>query len=123
LTLLLWPVAVALLVIGCHPTDERQQSRPSPAATKAEAAKLSRQAPAAPEAKPPSETPGPQNGVLATFTRTACLGTCPSHSLTIHDDGTVLYKGAGFVKVIGQRTKQLTREELETIVAAFEGLG
>lgn len=59
--------------------------------------------------------------VLATLTRQTCpLGVCPDYSLTIYEDGSVLYEGRAHVKEVGTRKKLLPAGKLAQIVAAFE---
>ena len=42
--------------------------------------------------------------VEITLQRTACFGTCPEYTVTLKDDGTVVYSGRQFVKTPGEHT-------------------
>lgn len=52
--------------------------------------------------------------------RTACFGTCPIYQLTITGDGTVMYDGRDFVLVKGAQTSQISRAQVQELIAAFE---
>jgi TonB family protein len=39
--------------------------------------------------------------------RSSCYGTCPSYSVRVNADGTVLWDGEGFVAVTGKRTAHI----------------
>jgi hypothetical protein len=66
------------------------------------------------------ETP---SATAITLERTACHGTCPVYSLTILEDGTVLYDGLEHVAVTGQQTSEIDAETVQTMIAAFENAG
>ena len=63
----------------------------------------------------------PQNltGVEITLERTGCYGTCPVYSITIHDDGTVIYEGKHFVRIEGVRTYTIPEESVTELVGMF----
>jgi hypothetical protein len=50
---------------------------------------------------------------------TMCFGTCPVHSLAIHGNRTVNYKGFAFVAVTGSHTYQISKEKVEQLVYEF----
>jgi hypothetical protein len=58
-----------------------------------------------------------------TLERTACFGTCPVYSVSILEDGTVLYNGSDFVAVTGEQTSQIEPEKVQQMVEAFEAAG
>jgi hypothetical protein len=51
--------------------------------------------------------------------RTACYGTCPSYSVTIHGDGRVEYNGKGHVKETGTREGRIEAEKIKALASAF----
>ena len=51
--------------------------------------------------------------------RTACYGTCPSYSVTIHGDGRVEYNGKGHVKGIGTREGQIEADKIRALASVF----
>jgi hypothetical protein len=57
---------------------------------------------------------------VITLERTACFGTCPVYQLTIYGDGRVVYEGKAFVTVTGKRTTQISPEQLQQLLTAFE---
>ncbi len=50
---------------------------------------------------PESSTPAIESEIVLTLERTACFGTCPIYTITIYDDGRVVYDGTEFVTVQG----------------------
>lgn len=62
---------------------------------------------------------GSPAGVVMTLLRTVCYGTCPSYSVEIHGDGTVLYKGESFVVVAGEHRDHISPEQVDELVDAF----
>jgi hypothetical protein len=52
--------------------------------------------------------------------RTACYGSCPSYSVTIHGDGRIEYNGKGRVKEIGAREGRIEKEKIRALVSVFE---
>lgn len=61
--------------------------------------------------------------VAITLERTACFGTCPIYTVTILEDGTVLYNGERFVDVTGEQTGQIDPEVIAQMVEAFADAG
>ena len=61
--------------------------------------------------------------VAITLERTACFGTCPIYTVSILEDGTVLYNGQDFVEVKGEQTGQIEPETVTQMVEAFEEAG
>lgn len=61
--------------------------------------------------------------VAITLERTACFGTCPIYTLTIYEDGTVVYNGERFVDVTGEQTAQIPPETVDLMVEALHEAG
>lgn len=61
--------------------------------------------------------------VAITLERTACFGTCPMYTISILEDGTVLYNGVDFVEVKGEQTSQIDPELVAQMVEAFADAG
>ena len=57
---------------------------------------------------------------VITLERTACFGNCPVYQLTVYGDGRVVYEGKAFVTVIGKRTAQISPQQVQQLVTAFE---
>ena len=64
-----------------------------------------------------------KSGVAITLERTACFGTCPVYTISIFDNGDVIYKGDKFVDVTGEQTSQIDPETVKAMVKAFESAG
>jgi hypothetical protein len=62
---------------------------------------------------------GDLNKVVITLERSQCFGSCPVYSVTIHGDGTVVYKGKRYVKVSGTRRYKIPKEDVKKLVAEF----
>jgi hypothetical protein len=60
---------------------------------------------------------------VVTLDRSACFGACPVYTVTIYEDGTVVYEGERFVEVTGRQTIQLEEARLVEIIQAFEDTG
>ncbi len=58
-----------------------------------------------------------------TMERGACEGTCPIYTLTIYGNGTVVYNGKVYVKVVGVKTESIDEEKIRQIVSEFESIG
>ncbi|MBL8146228.1 MAG: hypothetical protein JNL34_07575 [Anaerolineae bacterium] len=58
-----------------------------------------------------------------TLERTACFGSCPIYSVTIYDDGTVVYQGERYVDVTGEQTSQIDPATVQMAVEAFADAG
>lgn len=63
------------------------------------------------------------SNVAITLERTACHGVCPIYTLTILEDGTVIYKGENFVTVTGEQTFEIDPETVGAMVEAFADAG
>jgi hypothetical protein len=61
--------------------------------------------------------------VAITLQRDPCFGSCPVYTVTIYDDGTVVYNGDNFVEVTGEQTSEIDPATVELMVAAFENAG
>jgi ankyrin repeat protein len=59
------------------------------------------------------------NSVVVRLSRSGCFGTCPSYSVEIHGNGTVLYTGEGFVTVMGQHRATIAKDVVAQMVDAF----
>jgi Domain of unknown function (DUF6438) len=70
------------------------------------------------QAHPPDLIPGATP--LATLERTGCYGECPVYRLTVNTDGSVVYVGTRWVKVLGRHEYKLTAAELAELEGAFE---
>jgi hypothetical protein len=46
----------------------------------------------------------PEAGLVISLARTACYGSCPIYAVSVRGDGTVNYRGIGFVRVKGDVT-------------------
>jgi hypothetical protein len=55
-----------------------------------------------------------------TLDRSACFGSCPSYSVTLRTDGTVIYKGNQYVRVRGQAFDHVDPAEVAALVASFD---
>jgi Domain of unknown function (DUF6438) len=51
--------------------------------------------------------------------RTACYGTCPAYSVTIHGDGRVEYNGKSHVKEVGTRDGRIELEKVRALTPVF----
>ena len=61
--------------------------------------------------------------VAITLERTACFGACPVYTITILEDGTVLYNGERFVEVTGEQTSEIDPATVDMLVEAFADAG
>jgi (2Fe-2S) ferredoxin len=68
-----------------------------------------------------AQQPGAQ--VALTLERTACFGACPMYTVTVYDDGTVVYEGERFVDVTGTQTTEIDPATVEMMVQAFSDAG
>lgn len=57
---------------------------------------------------------------VITLDRTVCFGFCPSYSLRIGGDGTVVYSGRQFVKVVGTASAQVPVSDVQALVNEME---
>ena len=60
---------------------------------------------------------------VITLERTACFGTCPIYTISIFENGDVVYNGEKFVTVTGEQKSQIDPETVKAMVAAFEKAG
>jgi hypothetical protein len=67
---------------------------------------------------PPDQVPGATP--VATLERTGCYGECPVYRLTVSNDGSVVYVGTRWVKVLGRQQYKLTDAQLSELQTAFE---
>jgi hypothetical protein len=67
---------------------------------------------------PPDAIPGAM--VIATLERTGCYGECPVYRLTVHNDGSVVYVGTRWVKVLGRQVYKISEAQTAELQAAFE---
>lgn len=51
--------------------------------------------------------------------RTACYGTCPAYSVTIHGDGRVEYNGKSHVRETGVHEGQIATDKIKALVSEF----
>lgn len=58
-----------------------------------------------------------------TLERTGCRGTCPAYTVTILEDGTVIYNGERSVAVTGEQTIEIDPETVTAMVEAFANAG
>lgn len=61
--------------------------------------------------------------VALTLERTACFGSCPVYTVTVYDDGTVVYNGQQFVDVTGEQISQIDPQTVPMMVEVFAGAG
>lgn len=61
--------------------------------------------------------------VAITIDRSACFGECPIYTVTVYEDGTVVYNGERFVEVEGEQTIQIEPERVEELVHIIEEAG
>jgi hypothetical protein len=61
--------------------------------------------------------------VAITLERTPCFGTCPVYTVTIMDDGSVIYEGQNFVETMGEQTSEIDPETVASMVEAFANAG
>ncbi len=58
--------------------------------------------------------------LVVTMERTMCLGTCPTYTLTIYGDKTLVYEGRIHVATEGTITTTVSLDQIEQLVTAFE---
>ncbi|MEQ8671904.1 MAG: DUF6438 domain-containing protein [Aggregatilineales bacterium] len=61
--------------------------------------------------------------VALTISRTPCFGSCPIYTVTVYEDGTVVYEGTDFVDVTGTQTIQIEPETVDLLVNSFVEAG
>ena len=57
---------------------------------------------------------------VITLERTVCYGTCPAYTLSIFEDGKVVYEGKEFVKHKGRAEAQVSKEAVQELVREFD---
>jgi Domain of unknown function (DUF6438) len=71
----------------------------------------------------PTEVPFPAVADLSTLRvtleRGQCFGSCPIYKVEIRGDGSVLFKGEGFVAISGHHRATISRATIERLVDAF----
>ena len=60
---------------------------------------------------------------VITLERTACFGRCPIYTISIFENGDVVYKGENSVTVTGEQKSQIDPETVKAMVEAFEKAG
>jgi hypothetical protein len=65
----------------------------------------------------------PGEPVEITLQRTACFGTCPEYTVTLKDDGTVVYSGRQFVKTPGEHTWKIEPAAVRALAREMEAAG
>lgn len=75
------------------------------------------------ELKPLRHIPFPEvrdwKAVVITLTRTGCLGFCPSYSIQMHGDGTVIYYGTAYVAIQGRHQCAVSQGKVRELVDLF----
>ena len=54
---------------------------------------------------------------IITLKRGKCYGTCPVYKVEIHGNGKLIYEGINYVKLEGQVTAELTKEQLHELIS------
>jgi len=67
---------------------------------------------------PPDTVPGAT--AIATLERTGCYGECPVYRLTVNSDGSVVYVGTRWVKLVGRQVYKISEAQVAELQAAFE---
>ncbi|HEY4156937.1 MAG TPA: DUF6438 domain-containing protein [Polyangiaceae bacterium] len=70
---------------------------------------------------PPELLPGHE--LLATLERSGCFGECPVYRLSVYRDGTVVYLGTRWVKVLGRQQYNISAERVAALEGAFARSG
>jgi hypothetical protein len=65
----------------------------------------------------------PAEPVEITLQRTMCFGTCPDYTVTLKDDGTVLYTGRQYVKTPGEHTWKIEPAAVRALAREMEAAG
>lgn len=60
------------------------------------------------------------NSLRMTLARTGCFGTCPSYSIEVHGDGTVLYESNGYTAIHGNHRGKVSKEAVAQMLDAFQ---
>jgi hypothetical protein len=67
---------------------------------------------------PPDTVPGAT--AVATLERTGCYGECPVYRLTVNSDGSVVYVGTRWVKVLGRQVYKISDAQMLELEGAFD---
>lgn len=54
-----------------------------------------------------------------TLSRTSCYGACPDYSVEVRGDGTVTYRGKGWVLITGEHHSRISRKRVKQLFAKF----
>lgn len=77
-----------------------------------------------PELKPAAHVPFPRvkdwKALKITLQRTGCYGECPSYSVEVHGDGSVLYSGGSYVAFNGKHRGMVPMDNVLELVKFFE---
>jgi hypothetical protein len=60
------------------------------------------------------------SSVRITLRRTMCFGSCPSYSLAVSGDGSVVYNGDAYVQYCGEFSGHVTQEAVRQLVMLFQ---
>src|SRR5690606_14256171 len=60
-----------------------------------------------------------ENTIALSLSRTACFGTCPVYTLTVYQDGTVVYEGENHVDMTGIQTTTIDPETVQQLIDGF----
>jgi TonB family protein len=60
-----------------------------------------------------------QPGDFVELSRSGCYGTCPSYTVRVSDDGSVLWNGSGFVDAVGERRLTITPATAHALLQQF----
>jgi hypothetical protein len=68
------------------------------------------------------EPPPPvaQEEIIIKLERTACFGTCPVYSVTIDEEGTVIYEGVDHVQTKGTKVTTISADAVNQLISEFE---
>ncbi|HEY9662495.1 MAG TPA: DUF6438 domain-containing protein [Allocoleopsis sp.] len=61
-----------------------------------------------------------RDSLIITFERLGCFGFCPIYRLQIRGTGEVVYDGKENVEIEGQRTYQLSQQDVSSLIDAFD---
>ena len=73
-------------------------------------------------AQPPLFPQDVPSDTVITLMRTNCFGGCPTYTLSINAEGTVLYDGRTDVKQKGEVKSRISHENLKELIAAFKNI-
>lgn len=70
----------------------------------------------------PTQSFAQEGPAMITLTRGACFGFCPAYSVSINEDGEVVYRGERFVHVRGEQRAQISRAEVQRLLDRFDAV-